>query len=379
MGRRLWSEIDWTLVFVALALMAVGVLVVGSATGRLVPGSTLYYAKKQMLWVVLGLVAVGVLVAFDYTRLERWAMHLYALNLLLLAIVLVHGHSALGAKRWIDLGPFPLQPSEIAKILMVVTLAHVLSQYKGQLRHWRDLLRPVVLTAIPMALVMKQPDLGTALVFVGILFGMLYFAGFPGLRLILAFGGTLLLVVLLIVAHLKFGLPLPIKGYQLTRLLVFTNPNLDPTGSGYNIIQSKIAIGSGGVLGAGLFHNWDQLTFLPENYTDFIFAVVGLELGFVGAVAIMLLYLLLIWRALRTAMASNDLFGSLLVVGAVSLWTVHILMNAGMAMGIMPVAGVPLPFISYGGSSLLANALALGLVLSVGVRSRRMSFRQMPL
>jgi rod shape determining protein RodA len=287
----------------------------------------------------------------------------------------VHGHSALGAQRWINVGPLQLQPSEFAKLAVAFGLATMLERHRGRMDRWRDLVAPIAYTAVPVLLVMKQPDLGTAIVFILMLVAILYMAGVPGLRLLIVFGGGFLFVVALIWAHLRFHVPLPLlHSYQLTRLLVFTNPNLDPLGSGYNIIQSQIAIAEGGIHGLGLAGHEAMLSFLPEYYTDFIFSVVGLSLGLVGGVALLLLYLLVGYRCLLAVRQAKDLYGTLLATGMTAIFAVHVLMNAGMAMGIMPVVGVPLPFMSYGGSSVLTGMIGIGVLTSVRRQSLPLSF-----
>jgi rod shape determining protein RodA len=323
----------------------------------------------------VGAVVVFALWNFDYTQLKPYGHWIYGLGVLMLGAVLAHGHSALGAQRWIDVGPLQLQPSEFAKVAVAFGLATMLERHRGQMRAWRDLIAPIVYTAVPVLLVMKQPDLGTAIVFVLMLAAMLYMAGVPGLRLLLVFGGGFLLAVALIWAHLRFHLPLPlIHAYQLSRLLVFTNPNLDPLGAGYQIIQSQITLAAGGVHGLGLGGHFAMLTFLPEYDTDFIFSVVGLSFGLLGGLLLLCLYFVLIYRALLVVHQARDLYGTLLSTGLTAVLAVHVLMNAGMAMGIMPVVGVPLPFMSYGGSAVLASSLALGVLLSVRRASLPVSF-----
>ncbi len=373
MPRRLIQQIDVGLLVCVFVLTGMGLVIIASVTAHMVPGATFYYAKRQLIYVLIGLVAMGVAaLAVDYSWiLEHWKFF-YGLGVVLLALVLVHGHSALGARRWIQVGPFPLQPSEFAKLSVAVALAGYLSQRRAPVGRLRDILPVVALVVVPALLVMKQPDLGTALVFFAIMAGVLYMAGISGVKLVLGYGAVLAVAVVLIALYVTGHLPfrLPFHGYQIKRLIVFVNPSIDPLRSGYNIIQSKIAIGSGGVWGHGLFRNWDQLSFLPAASTDFIFAVVGLETGFVGGVALLLAYLVFLWRAVRITAAARDLPGAMLSAGLVSMLAFHILVNAGMAMGIMPVVGVPLPFVSQGGSSLITNLIAVGLLLNVRAHPR---------
>jgi rod shape determining protein RodA len=332
-----------------------------------------YYVERQIVWIILGLITVFVVAAIPYERFKRFAPYVYWGSVAMLLYVVVKGHTALGGQRWIQIGSFQLQPSEFAKIAIIVALAALLEK-RETLTEWRDLVLPFLEVGLPMALILKQPDLGTTLVFVAITFGMLFMAGVPGARLLLIFGGGLALVVGWIWAHLAYPhlIPLPIHHYQLQRLLIFLNPNSDPSGAGYNVIQSRIAVGSGGLFGTGLsLKHSTQLSYLPESYTDFIYALVGEELGFVGSIALLFLYLLLIARAMYIATKARDRFGMLLAAGFASLLAFHVLESAGMATGIMPVAGVPLPFLSYGGSAFLADSAGIGILINVYMRRQQ--------
>jgi rod shape determining protein RodA len=373
------AAVDGWLAGAAILLLATGLAIVYSTSQPSAPaGDPLYFVKRQLVYAVAGAVVFLVAAAVDHRVWDRFAVHLYVLGLLLLAAVLVHGHSALGAQRWIQLGPVQLQPSEFAKFLYVVAMAHVLARRSERMHQWSSLGLPLLLTLPYFALVFKQPDLGTGLIFFLILFGMLWMAGAPGGRLVLVFGGGLALAVGLLWAHLRYHVPLPgVHAYQLARLLIFLHPQQDPTGSGWNILQSRIALGSGGVFGLGLLHGPEtQLSFLPEPFTDFIFASLTEQLGYVGAASVLVLFLVLVWRLLAAASRSPDAFGALLASGGAAMVAAQVTMNAGMAMGILPVVGVPLPLLSYGGSSLLTTAVTLGAAASVaragrGVVARR--------
>ncbi|MDA8345696.1 MAG: rod shape-determining protein RodA [Thermaerobacter sp.] len=368
-------RVDFGLLLVVAVLCVASLMVIGSATHADVPGSPLYYVQHQIQWLVLGTLLLIVTATINYRDVRSYAAYIYAFGVILLTVVLVAGHSALGAQRWIQLGPFQLQPSEFAKLALVVGLADLLAQRK-RLDRMRDLWGPILFAAIPAALVFKQPDLGTALIFVAILVVMLFMAGARIWHLLLLFGGGFGLVVLWVYLHLNFHVPLPfIHAYQLKRLLVFLNPNVDPTGSGYNIIQSLVSIGSGGMTGLGLHSNQAILTFLPEHATDFIFAVVALDFGFAGGAVLLALYLVLVWRSLNVVSEVRDPFGALLGAGIVTMLAVQVLMNAGMAMGVMPVVGVPLPFLSYGGSSILTDFLGIGVLLSLRLHPGKLTFR----
>lgn len=376
MERRLLKNLDWSLLIAFLALVGVGLMAVASATQvRLEDRSTWDFVVKQVTWLVLALPVLALVVALDYHLLARWSRALYVLNLLLLVAVKALGREALGAERWIQLGPVIIQPSEFAKILIIITLATHLARHEGKITSWGDLALPGLHILPPMLLVLLQPDLGTSLAFLAILWGMLYVAGAPGIRLLSLGILGLGLAIGVIAAHFQWGVPIPLKDYQLKRLTVFLDPQSDPLGAGYHILQSEIAIGSGGLTGEGLFGgSQNQLNYLPEQHTDFIFSVIGEELGFVGGVSVLVLFFFLLSRGLLAVGRARDLFGSLLAGGVVSLIGFHVLVNVGMTMGMMPVTGVPLPFISYGGSSLLTNTVAVGILLNVYMRRQKILF-----
>lgn len=375
--RRHWRNLDYYFVGSIVAILAVSLAVLSSA-GANMASDPYYYVKKQLIWIVLGFAGMFLMLLIDYEQLKRYHHALYVFNLILLVAVFLIGHQAKGAQRWINLGFFLLQPSEFAKIITIITLACFLDKRQGRLNRWQDLILPFGYVALPMLLILKQPDLGTSLVLLAILFGMLYVGGAnPRLLLIIA-GSGIAIAGLALFAHFRFGVPLPLEDYQLRRLVVVLNPYNDGqggTGAGYHVIQSQIAIGSGGWWGVGWRQGSQaQLNFLPEHHTDFIFSVVGEELGFVRAVGVLGLYFILLYRILRIAANARDMFGALLAGGVASTFAFHILVNVGMTTGIMPVTGIPLPLFSYGGSSMLANMLALGLVLNVNLRRQKILF-----
>ncbi|RPF49365.1 rod shape determining protein RodA [Thermodesulfitimonas autotrophica] len=376
-ARKILRTLDYTLLVTAILIVLYGLVAISSATHVTNPAATdpFLFMKRQALWALIGFTAAGLLVCWRYEELPRYATALYIVNLALLAAVLFVGHTALGAQRWIRLGPFLLQPSEFAKLIIIVTLANFLARREGKLRSFRELVPVFLYVGLPLLLILKQPDLGTSLVFIAITFAMLYMAG--ARTSVLAFLGSagLLGSGAWIWAHLKFGVWLPLKEYQVTRLTIFLNPWQDWQGAGYHMIQSQIALGSGGLLGRGLYNGTqNQLNFLPEQHTDFIFSVVGEELGFVGAAALLLLYFVLIFRGIKIAAAAKDTFGRLLATGIVTMLLFHILVNVGMTMGIMPVTGIPLPLFSYGGSALLTNLAAIGLLENIYVRRQQIIF-----
>jgi len=367
MNNRMLRRMDFTLIMSVLAIVVISLIVIGSATHINNPGEERYwFVQRQGLFALVNCAVIFFLMNFDYKMLQRYGNKLYVFNLIMLLAVMFLGHSALGAQRWIQLGPITLQPSEFSKIIMIISLASILEDKIGKLNTFRDLLPVAAYVGLPFLLVLKQPDLGTSLVFMAIFLGMIFIAGI-NLRLLgTLFGGGLLCLPIL--WHF-------LKDYQKMRLTVFMNPNVDPLGSGYHIIQSKIAIGSGMLFGKGLFAGTQsQLNFLPENHTDFIFAVVGEELGFIGGIILLILYLIMLRRGVKIAAEASDNFGLLLAVGITSMLGFHVLVNVGMTMGIMPVTGIPLPFMSYGVSSLTTNMMAIGVLLNIYMRRQKLLF-----
>ena len=367
-----WRQLDWAILGSALLLCLGGLFAIKSALHG--DPHPLDMVRKQIAGAVLGVTAAVLLARTDYELLlKRYAPYLYPLNLFLLLLVLTHfgGHEAKGASRWIRLGPVQLQPSEFAKIILIGTLALFLTRHSESITEWRTVLKSLVHIGIPMLLIAKQPDLGTALVLLAIWAGMLTIAGArPVHLLLLALAGTVLFAG---IWHFNPGHVL--KDYQKNRLQVFLTPDADPRDAGYHLHQSEIAIGSGQISGEG----YDRGTqsngkFIPEQHTDFIFTVVGEEGGFVICVGLLALYLVLLERGVAIMADCEDPLGRLLAAGILSMLTFHIVVNIGMTMGIMPVVGVPLPFFSYGLSSLLVNLTAVGLLLSVSARKHRVMF-----
>ncbi len=370
--------IDRPFVFSLLALIALGLVVLTSASSG-ISSDPYFYLKKQVFFVILGLAAAVFLIRYDYGNLRRYSWFLYGLSVLLLILVLVAGEEIRGTTGWISLGPLPaVQPAEFTKILLILWFADFLQARKGQLDELKPILICMALMAVPFLLIMAQPDMGTALVYIALTVVMMYAAGAnPRLLTFLVLGG-LVLVVALLLLHFYLGMPLPIEDYQLQRLVVFLDPYNDGSGgrdAGWHTIQSLIAIGSGGLTGQGLYHGTQvQLNYLPDHHTDFIYAVIGEELGFIGGIIVIILYGILILRAIYISYHSKELYGTLLVIGITAMWLFHIFESIGMSIGIMPITGIPLPFLSYGGSSMLTNLVAAGLVLSVNIRGRKIVF-----
>lgn len=366
-SQRYLRKLDFTLIAVSVLIVGISLIIIGSATHVNTPSEDRYwYVQRQGIFAVLNCLLIFFMLHFDYKNLKQYGNHLYVFNLIILLAVILFGKVAMGAQRWIEIGPISLQPSEFSKIIMIISLAALLDQKIGKLNTFRDLLPVAAYVGLPFLLVMRQPDLGTSLVFMAILLGMTFIAGINLRILMILFGAGL--AFLPIFWHF-------LKDYQKMRIMVFMDPNVDPLGSGYHIIQSKIAIGSGMLFGKGLFGGTQsQLNFLPENHTDFIFAVVGEELGFIGAAFLLILYLVLLYRGVKIASEAGDSFGSLLATGITSMLTFHVLVNIGMTAGIMPVTGIPLPLMSYGVSSLTTNLLAIGILLNIHMRRQKILF-----
>lgn len=351
--RRL-SGVDWSPLLVALLLASVGLVIVHSASAEL--GVDLM--ARQLAWIGIGLLAALVIMGVDYQLLKEYAVPIYGLAVVALGLVLVVGSGPGGATRWLVFGGLRFQPSELAKLATVLLLTRYLASFNSQYLGWRQVFMAGAIVAPPMTLIVFEPDLGGALLFVPVLVAMLLVAGVR-LRLMVVIG----LVTLLVGGALwHFGL----QDYQKERVQAFLQPEADPLGSGYQLRQSKIAVGSGQLTGRGYLQGTQsQLRFLPERHTDFIFAVLAEEWGFLGVLSILGLYGLLMSRAVRIATRARDRAGILLVSGVVSLLGFHVLYNTAMVIGLVPISGIPLPFVSYGGSFMLVSFLGLGLVLSV--------------
>lgn len=367
MWQRIIREWDWILVLSTISLIIIGCIVIGSATHVNREGLQLTgLVSKQLLFLGLNIIAIVGLQWLDYERLRPYAKWIYAATILMLLAVMIVGTSALGAQRWIQIGPITIQPSEFTKLMMIISLANMLESRVEKLNSFKELLPVFLFLGIPALLVFKQPDLGTSLVYVAILAGMLFVSGIR-MRLVQIMVGTMVAL-----APLSWFV---LQEYQKQRIMVFLNPNVDPFGAGYHIIQSKIAIGSGLLFGKGLFEGTQsQLNFLPENHTDFIFSVVGEELGLLGCCVVLGLLLVVVYRSFLIAKRSVDPFGMLIATGIGSMFLFEVLVNVGMTTGIMPVTGIPLPFISYGVSALTTNLLSIGLLLNIVMRQKKRMF-----
>jgi rod shape determining protein RodA len=363
---------DWMLFAATMALVVFGLFMLYSATHADTNISTpFYYVRSQGIGFVIGFFMLFMVSAANYRRLAAWRTYIYAATILVLVLTLLigSGNAVVGANRWIQLPFFRLQTSEVAKLLLIVSLAGILAEGAALQHRFRFVIFCVVYVLVPTALVFLQPDLGSALVFGAILASMLVVWGIRLSHLGVLVGATVLAVVMALRVLPAFGVQV-LKGYQLQRLTLFLDPQKDPTGVGYQLSQSKVAVGSGMFTGKGYLEGTQtHLNFLPAHHTDFIFSVVGEELGFLGALLLLALFAVVIWRALRIARLSEDVFGRLIATGIAGVIVFQVFVNIGMTIGIIPVTGIPLPFMSFGSSSLVVFLMAIGLLESIHVHS----------
>jgi rod shape determining protein RodA len=355
--RRLLQNVDWTLLAATVLLMGMsGVTLMSLHVGRAGGG----VLARQVAWIGLGAVALLAAASVDYRRVVRLAPALYAAGLATLLAVLVIGRTVSGARRWIGMGPLTVQPSELFKLAFVLMAVWVLTSRTARTGGFSALALTLPLLAVPFVLIVKQPDLGTALVLLPVLLALLVGAGLP-MRVMAGLLGAALAVM----PAAWFAM----KDYQRERIMVYLDPVRDPLGSAYNVIQAKIAIGSGQLLGKGVAGaTQSRLSFLPERHTDFIFAVFAEMWGFVGCLTLLACYAILLLRGFDIAASAREPVGRLVALGATALLATQVLVNVGMVTGLLPVVGVPLPLMSYGGSSMLVTLMTLGLLLSVRMR-----------
>lgn len=377
-SKNIVKKADWSFILLIFTIITINLIILSSASANIVSGNPYYYLQRQILWVLVGSVVMIITALFDYHRYIKLAIPMYIITILLLIGVLFT-NAQNGSHRWYNFGFMDFQPSELAKIIMVIILSIFLSHSKNNTNHISILIKTLALIGLPAILILAEPDLGTALIF-GIIFLTLIWLSGINRKVFIA----IILIILLVIAAIFIvlydatdgftnkleasSLPnwFPLKPYQMTRLIIFINPYMDPLDSGYHIIQSQIAIGSGGVFGKGYGQGTQvQGNFLPYHHTDFIFSVVGEEFGFVGAAFYIIVYLLLLLKMLSIAVKNSDKLGTLIAGGITALFAFQIFVNIGMTIGIMPITGLALPLLSYGGSSMLTNMLALGLVISV--------------
>lgn len=372
--RRLATHFDWLTLVFALAIIALSIVLLYSATSERTEGPTGMHLK-QLIWTGVGLVSLLLVLCIDYQTLCRHSYLLYAILLISLVVVLFFGRVVNGSQRWLVIGPWHIQTSEFAKPILILVLARYFAEHTPSgvaSLSWRDLLLPLVLVGLPFALIVKQPNLSTATVLVAILCVMVLTIGLQM--------KTLIPLVVFGVGAVPLAWSVLLKDYQRERLLTLLNPQPDLLGAGYHGWQSKIAIGSGGLWGKGFLEGTQsRLSFLPERHTDFIFAVLAEEIGFVGVLLLLCLFSGLIVHGFVIAYRSRDRLGALLATGVVAMLSVQVFLNIGMTIGLVPIIGLPLPLMSYGGSSLVMTFLCLGLLMNVRMRRfKSMSFPSAP-
>ena len=384
LDKRLVRNFDFLLFILILLITGIGLFGISLATrspvgetdgavSEAIGSFNLRQVKLQIVWFASGLVLMLAVISIDYHTIGDLSMYFYWLVVGLLIAVIFLGTKGGGAQSWIAIGPYRLQPSEFSKIAIILALAQIISKREEKgINNFRSIVRLFLTLAIPFVLVFLQPDAGTAMVLIVIFMGMIFVGGIHYKLLFAAIGAGIAAIP---IVWFNF-----LDSYQKHRILVFLNPSMDPLGKGYHATQSKIAIGSGqltGRLGSGgfLFENMlSQLNFLPAKDTDFIFSVTVEALGFLGGITIIVLYFLLLMRTMRIAAKARDTLGSLICAGVASMILFHVFESIGMAMGIMPITGIPLPFMSYGGSFMWTNMIAFGLVLNVGMRRQKITF-----
>lgn len=380
--KTLIKSIDWIFVGLLFLLLAVNLFILSSASSNISRTDSLYYVKKQLVWIIIGTVAMIIVAAFNYEHYMKLYPFIYAFCLLLLIAVLFMPEIE-NTHRWIDFKFMNFQPSELTKLAMIICLSCFFVKHSARIKSFGVFLFSGIASFIIFGLILIEPDLGSSLVIIALYVPILWLAGASKKWIV-----PLCLIIVLLVGAMYFILyqhtdgfshkvnepieHIPLKPYQLNRLIIFIDPYIDPLDTGYHMIQSLVAIGSGGMTGKGYGEGTQvQGNFLPAHHTDFIFAVVGEELGFMGAAGLLLLYLLLLLRMVWIAYKAKDKLGKLIVMGVVFMLAFQIFVNVGMTIGIMPITGITMPFLSYGGSSMLINMAAMGLVLSVCVRKNQ--------
>ncbi len=368
-GERLGlARMDWFLTFAALGLIGFSVLTLGQATTHDIPGNPHYYVERQAIYGIAGIIGMFVLSRIDYSRFRELRVGIYTFLCISIALVFVFGFAARGSRRAFELPFFAFQPSELGKLLLVLALAGFVIDGARRGSPVRRTVRYLALGLAPAALVFLQPDLGTSMVLVVGTLAVMYFGGVPWRHFAVIGGAIAALIALVLVVAPAVGHPV-LHEYQQQRLTSFLHPSAEPGGAGYQQDQSMVAIGAGQETGRGDHATQTRLDFVPERSTDFIFAVIGERYGFVGAAFVLSLYALLIWRALRIVTLSKNRYGMLIAGGIAVELLFQVFVNVGMCLGIMPITGIPLPMVSYGGSSVLATFLAVGVLQSINVQA----------
>lgn len=362
--KSFWKRFDFVLFFTVILLNIYGFIMIGNATGE----HYMDYIRVQAISFGLGLIILFILTFINYDIFGKLYLVIYVVSCLMLISVFFFGtgQDEWGASRWIRIGSIGFQPAEFVKIGLILSVAKYIDKNKEKINELFTLIKILVFAFIPIVLVYKQPDLGSSLILIASLISMLFIAGIDFKYIAFsAIAGIISLPVAWIA----------LKPYQKDRIYTFLNPELDPTGKGYQVIQSRIAIGSGQIFGRGLnFEGQSRLGFIPEQHTDFIFAVIGEKLGLIGGLVLLVLFFILLSRLIKISRNAKDLFGSLIAIGITGMFAFHIVQNIGMTISIMPVTGKPLPFISYGGTFLMANMISIGLALGVAMKKDKLNF-----
>ncbi len=358
------DKFDWMIVLIPVIITVLGIMTIYSATRPIIGVEHPAFYIRQTIWLIIGIVSMAAVSLFDYRRLIKLSYFIYIFALILLLLTLVVGHAGMGAQRWLRIGPIGFQPSEFFRICLLIAIAGYLSRQVSPLRSIPFVVLIGMFGALPFLILYLQPDLGSAILILSIVIAVTLIKGINRKLLV-----TSVVVILVTAPFLGNVLWKEMKQYQKNRLVAFINPKVDPKGIGYQIEQSKVTIGSGRLLGKGYLKGTQgPLRFLPEKHTDFIFAVFAEEWGFFGSVILLALYALIILRGFETALYAKDDFGFLLATGISIMFLIYLSVNIGMAMGLMPVVGVPLPFFSYGGTALVANFIGIGLLNNIRMR-----------
>ena len=358
--RRIFQNFDWTLMMLVLSICAIGILNIYSA-GYAAGERQIPFYLKQIQWIILGLIIMMVIFFIDYRLIIKGAYVIYGISVALLVLVYIYGYTMRGSQRWLTLGGFVFQPSELMKLTIIIALARYFDDHKSNESYkLKELFIPFLIVIGPFLLILKQPDLGTALIIMLIFASIIFFIGVNWKSFFIALAGGLVFI--------PIGW-LFLKDYQKERLITFFNPEKDPLGAGYHIIQSMIAVGSGGFFGKGFLNgSQTQLKFLPEQQTDFVFSVFAEEWGFIGGMVLIIMFMSLILWGLKIALHARDLLGTIIAFGITALISWEVFINIGMVLGILPVVGISLPFLSYGGSAMASLMTAIGLLMNINVR-----------
>jgi rod shape determining protein RodA len=362
--RRLIKNFDWAMLSITVVLVLIGIVTIYSATRPLSAEEHPAFYIKQASWLILGIAALFLTVTFDYVWLNRFSLYLYIMGIVLLLSVFVIGKTGMGAQRWLSFGPISFQPSEFFKLIYIIMLSKYLSIKESPINASVFFRTFFLIAFLPFILLIKQPDLGTALIILIIFVSLVLIKGLNKKVLILFV--IIGVISLPFLGNIIWG---GLKDYQKSRLVAFMEPQVDPTGIGYHLNQSKITVGSGKFFGKGYMQGTQgPFRFLPEKHTDFVFAIFAEEWGFLGSILLLFLYLILILRGLDTTSKAKDDFGRFLALGITLMFSIYFFVNVGMTLGIMPVVGIPLPFMSYGGTALLSNLISLGILINIRTR-----------